>query len=61
MLDRMFELFDHKTHTKMLMFNLVFDVRLKAMKIRNCKSLEKLPVQLLFYKTPRAFLVIHKL
>jgi hypothetical protein len=58
MLDWMFELLDHKTHTKMLMFNLVFDVQLKAMKLRNCKSLEKLPLQLLFYKT---FLAIHKL
>jgi hypothetical protein len=45
----------------MLMFNLMFDVWLKAMKIRNCKNLEKLPLQLLFYKTPRAFLAIHKL
>jgi hypothetical protein len=61
MLDWMFEFLDHKTHIKMLMFNLVFDVRLEAMKIRNCKSLEKLPLQLLFYKTPRAFLAIHKL
>jgi hypothetical protein len=57
----MFELLDHKTHTKMLMFNLVFDVQLKAMKISNCKSFGKLPLQVLFYKTLRAFLAIHKL